>query len=87
MDTRLTSLNNERVAGASEAKTNINDLVVDTSETSHNIDAYSRNLSKHSCNHDTAEERGNKRGKVGNRVNELRADGGRRKNTVGNCVN
>ena len=80
-------LNNERVAGASEAKTNINDLVVGTSETSHSIDASSRNLSKHSCNHDTAEERGNKGGKVGNRVNELRADGGRRKHTVGNRIN
>ena len=48
-DTRLTSLNNESVAGASEAKANINDLVVGTSETSHNIDAYSRNVSKQSC--------------------------------------
>ena len=38
-DTRLTSLYIERVAGASEAKTNINDRVVGTSETSHNIDA------------------------------------------------
>ena len=83
---RLTSLNIERLAGASDAKTSTNDRVVGTSETSHSIDAYSRNVSKHSCNHDTAEERGNKRSKVGNRVNELRADGGRRKHTVGNCI-